>query len=44
LIDTLFFDGDTTLWNFDQVMRRALHATLTKLRSCHRSRRCHAGS
>ncbi len=36
MIDTLFFDGDNTLWNFDQVMRRSLHATLAKLRE-HRS-------
>ncbi|MGC4942024.1 HAD family hydrolase [Kribbella sp. DT2] len=36
MIDTLFFDGDNTLWNFDQVMRRSLHATLVKLRE-HRS-------
>jgi putative hydrolase of the HAD superfamily len=35
LIDTLFFDGDNTLWNFDQVMRRALHATLAELRGWH---------
>jgi putative hydrolase of the HAD superfamily len=35
LIDTLFFDGDNTLWNFDQVMRRSLHATLAKLREHH---------
>jgi putative hydrolase of the HAD superfamily len=33
VIDTLFFDGDNTLWNFDQVMRRSLHATLAKLRT-----------
>ncbi|GAB2581986.1 HAD family hydrolase [Kribbella endophytica] len=35
MIDTLFFDGDNTLWNFDQVMRRSLHATLAKLREHH---------
>lgn len=31
MLDTLFFDGDQTLWDFDTVMRRALHSTLLEL-------------
>jgi FMN phosphatase YigB (HAD superfamily) len=30
--ETLFFDGDQTLWDFDTLMRRALQATLQELR------------
>lgn len=30
-IKVISFDGDGALWNFDQVMRRALTATLEKL-------------
>ena len=33
MLDTLFFDGDQTLWDFDAVMRRALHSTLLELQS-----------
>lgn len=33
VIEALFFDGDQTLWDFDEVMRRALHATVTELRT-----------
>lgn len=33
MIDALFFDGDQTLWDFRALMRRALAATLTELRS-----------
>ena len=32
VIETVFFDGDQTLWDFDTLMRRALSATLTELR------------
>jgi putative hydrolase of the HAD superfamily len=35
VLDTLFFDGDQTLWDFDQQMRRALQATLDELRIRH---------
>lgn len=31
VVDTLFFDGDQTLWDFDAMMRRALQATLDEL-------------
>jgi putative hydrolase of the HAD superfamily len=33
VVDTLFFDGDQTLWDFDKVMRRALQATLPELQA-----------
>ncbi|MFI5709698.1 hypothetical protein [Kribbella sp. NPDC051620] len=32
MLDTLYFDGDQTLWDFDRQMRRALQATLDELR------------
>ncbi|MGH3332686.1 MAG: HAD family hydrolase [Nocardioidaceae bacterium] len=32
VIETLFFDGDQTLWDFDGLMRRTLRATLAELR------------
>lgn len=32
MLDTLFFDGDQTLWDFDKQMRRALQATLEELK------------
>jgi FMN hydrolase / 5-amino-6-(5-phospho-D-ribitylamino)uracil phosphatase len=32
MLETLFFDGDQTLWDFDTLMRRALQATLQELR------------
>ena len=33
MIETVFFDGDQTLWDFHSLMRRALEATLQELRS-----------
>ncbi len=33
MIETVFFDGDQTLWDFHSLMRRALEATLRELRS-----------
>jgi hypothetical protein len=33
VLGTLFSDGDQTLWDFDKVMRRALHSTLLELQA-----------
>ncbi|MFI6675271.1 HAD family hydrolase [Kribbella sp. NPDC050470] len=33
MLNTLFFDGGQTLWDFDAMMRRALGATLEELRA-----------
>jgi putative hydrolase of the HAD superfamily len=33
VVGTLFFDGDQTLWDFDKVMRCALHSTLLELQA-----------
>ena len=33
MLDTLFFDGDQTLWDFDKLMRRAMHSTLLELQA-----------
>jgi HAD superfamily hydrolase (TIGR01509 family) len=32
VIDAVLFDGDQTLWDFEKVMNRALHAVLSELR------------